>query len=150
MSSGIGVKGTIGRCYPFYADLKKCVVRSFGVCYLVCCEIHPELACPTRLLFIALLPQLCRFLLLVSFGFTWVTAVTDDITVSPTSRPKSTRKARRPCAGKKTRTTSNAFTDLRKSNAFWQFELSGRGEKQRAINSTLMFDGKLVHLRCNI
>eukprot|EP00526_Cylindrotheca_closterium_P027934 CAMPEP_0113618036 /NCGR_PEP_ID=MMETSP0017_2-20120614/9117_1 /TAXON_ID=2856 /ORGANISM="Cylindrotheca closterium" /LENGTH=78 /DNA_ID=CAMNT_0000527507 /DNA_START=104 /DNA_END=340 /DNA_ORIENTATION=- /assembly_acc=CAM_ASM_000147 len=25
MSSGIGVKGTIGRCYPFYADLRKCV-----------------------------------------------------------------------------------------------------------------------------
>src|SRR6056300_1378853 len=28
MSSGIGVKGTIGRCYPFYADLRKCVVSS--------------------------------------------------------------------------------------------------------------------------
>ena len=26
MSSGIGVKGTLGRCYPFYADLRKCVV----------------------------------------------------------------------------------------------------------------------------
>lgn len=30
MSSGIGVKGTIGRCYPFYADLRKCVVRRLG------------------------------------------------------------------------------------------------------------------------
>lgn len=28
MSSGIGVKGTLGRCYPFYADLRKCVVSS--------------------------------------------------------------------------------------------------------------------------
>eukprot|EP00934_Nitzschia_sp_Nitz4_P008892 Nitzschia sp. Nitz4//scaffold3_size479765//140789//141113//NITZ4_000061-RA/size479765-augustus-gene-0.32-mRNA-1//-1//CDS//3329550641//8882//frame0 len=27
MSSGIGVKGTIGRCYPFYADLRNCVAK---------------------------------------------------------------------------------------------------------------------------
>ncbi|KAG7350608.1 hypothetical protein IV203_009968 [Nitzschia inconspicua] len=27
MSSGVGVKGTLGRCYPFYADLKKCVQK---------------------------------------------------------------------------------------------------------------------------
>eukprot|EP00428_Durinskia_dybowskii_P027263 CAMPEP_0170239062 /NCGR_PEP_ID=MMETSP0116_2-20130129/19288_1 /TAXON_ID=400756 /ORGANISM="Durinskia baltica, Strain CSIRO CS-38" /LENGTH=78 /DNA_ID=CAMNT_0010489879 /DNA_START=63 /DNA_END=299 /DNA_ORIENTATION=- len=27
MSSGIGVKGTMGRCYPFYADLRKCVAK---------------------------------------------------------------------------------------------------------------------------
>eukprot|EP00429_Kryptoperidinium_foliaceum_P063766 CAMPEP_0176067688 /NCGR_PEP_ID=MMETSP0120_2-20121206/33788_1 /TAXON_ID=160619 /ORGANISM="Kryptoperidinium foliaceum, Strain CCMP 1326" /LENGTH=78 /DNA_ID=CAMNT_0017401309 /DNA_START=93 /DNA_END=329 /DNA_ORIENTATION=+ len=27
MSSGIGVKGTLGRCYPFYADLRKCVAK---------------------------------------------------------------------------------------------------------------------------
>ena len=26
MSSGVGVTGTLGRCYPFFADLKKCVV----------------------------------------------------------------------------------------------------------------------------
>lgn len=29
MSSGVGVKGTLGRCYPFFADLKKCVVSEF-------------------------------------------------------------------------------------------------------------------------
>mmetsp|Transcript_702 Transcript_702/g.1619 ORF Transcript_702/g.1619 Transcript_702/m.1619 type:complete len:104 (-) Transcript_702:260-571(-) len=27
MSSGVGVTGTLGRCYPFFADLKKCVSR---------------------------------------------------------------------------------------------------------------------------
>mmetsp|Transcript_11867 Transcript_11867/g.28119 ORF Transcript_11867/g.28119 Transcript_11867/m.28119 type:complete len:105 (+) Transcript_11867:104-418(+) len=27
MSSGLGVTGTLGRCYPFFADLKKCVSR---------------------------------------------------------------------------------------------------------------------------
>ena len=26
MASGMGVKGTMGRCYPFYADLRACVV----------------------------------------------------------------------------------------------------------------------------
>jgi len=27
MSSGVGVHGTLGRCYPFYADVKKCVQK---------------------------------------------------------------------------------------------------------------------------
>jgi len=27
MSSGVGVTGTLGRCYPFFADLKKCVSK---------------------------------------------------------------------------------------------------------------------------
>jgi hypothetical protein len=31
MSSGVGVKGTLGRCYPFYADVKKCVVCRTGL-----------------------------------------------------------------------------------------------------------------------
>jgi hypothetical protein len=35
MSSGIGVKGTIGRCYPFYADLRKCVVSDSGISHVV-------------------------------------------------------------------------------------------------------------------
>ena len=28
MSSGMGVRGTIGRCYGFFADYKQCQVRS--------------------------------------------------------------------------------------------------------------------------
>lgn len=35
MSSGIGVKGTMGRCYPFYADLRKCVVSQCHVGKLI-------------------------------------------------------------------------------------------------------------------
>ena len=36
MSSGLGVKGTLGRCYPFYADIKKGVVRFdfFSFCFV--------------------------------------------------------------------------------------------------------------------
>jgi hypothetical protein len=26
MSSGFGLKGTVGRCYPFFADYKDCLV----------------------------------------------------------------------------------------------------------------------------
>lgn len=29
MASGLGVKGTMGRCYGFFADLKQCQVRKF-------------------------------------------------------------------------------------------------------------------------
>jgi hypothetical protein len=28
MSSGFGIRGGIGRCYPFYAELKECLVVS--------------------------------------------------------------------------------------------------------------------------
>eukprot|EP00339_Tiarina_fusa_P008064 CAMPEP_0117034854 /NCGR_PEP_ID=MMETSP0472-20121206/24787_1 /TAXON_ID=693140 ORGANISM="Tiarina fusus, Strain LIS" /NCGR_SAMPLE_ID=MMETSP0472 /ASSEMBLY_ACC=CAM_ASM_000603 /LENGTH=78 /DNA_ID=CAMNT_0004744145 /DNA_START=96 /DNA_END=332 /DNA_ORIENTATION=- len=27
MSSGVGLQGTIGRCYPFYADIRACVAK---------------------------------------------------------------------------------------------------------------------------
>ena len=31
MSSGFGLRGGIGRCYPFWAEYKECLVRSLRV-----------------------------------------------------------------------------------------------------------------------
>ena len=31
MSSGFGLRGGIGRCYPFWAEYKECLVRICGV-----------------------------------------------------------------------------------------------------------------------
>ena len=104
MSSGIGVKGTIGRCYPFYADLRKCVVSSSFD------EPSFQHTCHSFSIANRSNSSFCLTLdlsLKISF-----------LSYFHNYRDKRMLAAQQECAGKRMRITLNAFTDSRKRSAF--------------------------------
>lgn len=45
MSSGFGVKGSVGRCYPFWSAFEKCLVSYLATCLIltVCLSVALEI-----------------------------------------------------------------------------------------------------------
>ena len=131
MSSGIGVKGTVGRCYPFYADLRKCVVSSLlsfrsklvrRMGRLLSGSGAFSLPPSTRLITIALdccclegkfvTPSCVVGLYFDSpIGLSWFVGAWIH-------SQRNTKKVPRQCVGKKTKIILNASTDSRRRQEF--------------------------------
>ena len=105
MSSGVSVKGTLGRCYPFYGDLRKCVV-----------SLMPIIG-GSLLDLIVLVDPITHHYLYAHY------------------RQWNTRRVPRPCAGQKTRTTLSVFMALRRRSESWQSVLKEKGGKSLERNS---------------
>ena len=139
MSSGVGIKGTLGRCYPFYADLKKCVVRYWFVQINQWGNEWSESVWKCRR------GNFPRVGWLDSCLFH---SLRYDCWSATRHSKKRLRKAPKPCVGQRTRIILNVYMDSRRRHASYRWW--PRSSDEKSSETTLKFRRRNVEWRSSM
>ena len=145
MSSGVGVTGTLGRCYPFFADLKKCVVSFVWQRWLFSrgwkwCGVMWYIAQRLEVYSTIYYYRLCDFrleLAVIDWSIASSSPPFHSITIALFRSRGKQRTVLRRCAGVKTKIILNASTDSKKKHT--NSRLPRKSNDEKALEQNLTF-----------